>query len=340
MDKHERICRYLAACPPSISGQNGSGQTFAIACALANGFDLNEADVIRYLTLYSDRCQPPWSEREIAHKAQSAITAQHSKPRGHLIGGNGKFSPEDFKTVSFPVRPATPAIIHDHEYEIEKFLNGFRCGQADLWEASPIRTPEDWTQDGICLLETLYQPGEIINFITKFKLSDLKNGLTKPVPQGYGESVERDALISLWRHKGMPQSEVGGWIRMNPVDGNGIADANITAFRFILLEFDQIPMAMQMSLLSKLPLPISVILTSGGRSIHAWVKADCADLQEYRATSAKLLTMLSRFGLDTKNKNPSRLSRLVGLTRTVGAEDDGRQKILFLNPKPSSAPIL
>jgi len=217
-------------------------------------------------------------------------------------------------------------------------LKGNHHGEADLWEASPIR-PGEHEEDGPLLLSTLYQPGEIINFVTEYKMSPVKSGGQKPVPCGKGESVERDELIDIWT-LGMPSSKAGGWMRMNPVDGKGVADANITHFRFILMEFDNIPLDLQISLFCKLPLPIAAILTSGGKSIHAWVKVDSHDHTGYKDDSILLLKMLERFGIDGKNKNPSRLSRLVGVTRSIDASGDGRQRILYLNPNPTQRPIL
>jgi len=41
---------------------------------------------------------------------------------------------------------------------------------------------------------------------------------------------------------------------MNPVDGEGVDDANVTAFRFALLEWDGIPLDLQMSFLARVPL--------------------------------------------------------------------------------------
>jgi len=341
MDKHERICRYLAKCPPAVSGQNGHGQTFALACSLLNGFGLSEEETVSYLMLWNPRCDPPWTESELRHKAQSAATAQHSKVRGHLLGDNG-FSKEDYSCTSFQaatkVEPK-PALVIDPSTAIEIFLKGFRCVESDLWDASPIKPSEDWTQDGILLLQHLFQPGEVVNFVHQFTMKDDKAGVKKPVPSGYGESVERNELMDLWS-LGMPTSDCGGWMRMNPMDGNGIADKNVTAYRHILLEFDSIPLDLQLCLFGRIPLPISCIMTSGGKSLHAWVRADSADATCYKDDAAMLLKMLSRFGLDAKNKNPSRLSRLPGVMRKLGAGGDGRQRLLYLNPNPTQSRIL
>jgi hypothetical protein len=222
---------------------------------------------------------------------------------------------------------------------IEKLLQGFRCTEVELWEASPIRPPDDWTLDAICLLQTCYLPGEQINFVTAYAERENADGTIRANPTGTGETVERDEPIDRWTTHGMPESEAGGWMRMNPVAG-GIKDDNVTAFRFVLIEFDRIPLDLQISAIAKLPLPIAAVLTSGGKSIHAWIKVNATDKAVYLDNSVTVNSLLKPLGVDDKNKNPSRLSRLVGVTRFIGAAGDGRQRLLYLNPNPKMKAIL
>src|SRR5205807_1477790 len=51
---------------------------------------------------------------------------------------------------------------------VKKFLNGFECSEVDLWEASPVRLPENWRCDFLLFLETIFQPGELINIVCAF----------------------------------------------------------------------------------------------------------------------------------------------------------------------------
>jgi hypothetical protein len=157
---------------------------------------------------------------------------------------------------------------------------------------------------------------------------------------GKGVTLERDALVSRFEQNGSDSSDAGGWLRMNPVDGQGIADANVTACRFALLDSDTLPPDLQLALFAKLPLPIAAILSSGGQSVHAWVKVDACDVAEYRQAVSQLLGLLAKFGVDRKNKNPSRLSRLPGACRVIGAVGDGVQRLLYLNPVPEQRSIL
>lgn len=85
-DLHKRIAAYIAAIPGAISGQGGHDQTFKTACQLVNGWDLSAEEALAYLQAYNQRCEPPWSEKELAHKINSAQKAMHDQPRGHLRG--------------------------------------------------------------------------------------------------------------------------------------------------------------------------------------------------------------------------------------------------------------
>lgn len=338
MDLSDRIARYVMKIPPAIEGQNGSGVTFYLACQLVNGFGLDESEALHWLKQYNAVCQPEWSDKELLHKVRSAAKANHKKARGHLAGGNGTFEKSD---LAIPPRPLEPKPKIDPATAMEVWLNGFRCSEEDLCEVSPIKPSDDFTHDGVALISHLFKAGEIVNFVTDYKMVTRKtDGKVKANPGSCGASVERDSLIEKWSSNGMPKSDAGGWIRMNPVDGEGVDDANVTAFRFVLLEWDGIPLELQMAFLARAPLPIAVILTSGGASLHAWVKVDAPDREAYEAEFLKLRDVLLNFGMDRKNKNPSRLSRLVGVTRKVGANCDGRQRIIYLNPAPEQKAIL
>lgn len=74
-----RLC--IAAMEPAIAKQGGHNRTFAAACAAAVGFGLSEAQVMELLHEYNLRCQPAWSNRELAHKARQAMREAESHPQ-------------------------------------------------------------------------------------------------------------------------------------------------------------------------------------------------------------------------------------------------------------------
>ena len=87
-DLVDRAKAYLDACPPAISGQGGHNQTFAMAQSLVNGFCLETDEALRLLLEhYNPRCEPPWSERELQHKVDSARQNPPNKPHGYLQNG-------------------------------------------------------------------------------------------------------------------------------------------------------------------------------------------------------------------------------------------------------------
>ena len=102
----DRARLYLEKIPGAVSGQGGHPQTFAAACALVHGFALSEADALDLLRReYKPRCVPPWNERDMVHKITSATTAQHQKPRGHLLGDDCRPAPAAPPRIALTPRP-------------------------------------------------------------------------------------------------------------------------------------------------------------------------------------------------------------------------------------------
>ena len=111
--------------------------------------------------------------------------------------------------------------------------------------------------------------------------------------------------------------EAGAWIRFNPLDGNGCKNENVTEYRYALVESDSTEIDKQNAILRELELPIACLVHSGKKSLHAIVKVDAADYTEYRKRVDYLYDVCKKNGIavDTQNRNPSRLSRMPGVTR-------------------------
>lgn len=126
-----------------------------------------------------------------------------------------------------------------------------------------------------------------------------------------GKAKDLGEVVGDWNH------EAGAWVRFNPVDGRGVGDDNVTAYRFALVESDDLPVERQLAIYQELELPIAALVHSGGRSLHAVVRVDAPDFKEYQARVDFLYAVCRKNGLsvDRKNRNPSRLSRLPGATR-------------------------
>lgn len=111
--------------------------------------------------------------------------------------------------------------------------------------------------------------------------------------------------------------EAGAWIRFNPLDGNGCKNENVTEYRYALVESDHMELEQQNAILRELELPIACLVYSGKKSLHAIVRVDAADYNEYRKRVDYLYEVCQKNGIDvdTQNRNPSRLSRMPGVQR-------------------------
>jgi len=131
-------------------------------------------------------------------------------------------------------------------------------------------------------------------------------------------------------------TKLGLFIRLNPMCEGGAKNDDVTAFRHVLVEFDRndkgepIPKDMQFGSIVSSGLPVSAVIDSGNKSIHAWVRVDAPDAGEYRRRVDIIWDWLEGLSLDKQNKNPSRLSRCPDGWRTVDGEKR-RQQLLAVN---------
>ena len=189
----------------------------------------------------------------------------------------------------------------------------------DSGKAKPEWNPvEDFRR----YLQALFQPDEYISWVTEAKQDE--DGKWKPASKGTYWKTCADTLKQMDKHPedicdtiGDYSHEAGAWIRFNPMNGEGVANSNVAAYRFALVESDTMPLDAQYRMYRKLNLPIAAMVTSGGKSIHAIVHIDATNAAEYRDRVEMLYTILANRGMvvDTQNKNPSRLSRLPGCIR-------------------------
>lgn len=191
-------------------------------------------------------------------------------------------------------------------------------------EGKEIHEPIRWepAKQIIRYLETLFEPSETVAYNVESWQDD--DGKWKPGNKG---AFDRTAgqLIEALTHCGDDigsvlgdyNPEAGAWIRFNPLDGNGVKNDNVTEFRYALVESDNMGLEKQNAIMRELELPITAMLYSGGKSIHAIVKVDASDYNEYRKRVDYLYDVCKKNGLsiDNQNRNPSRLSRLPGVTR-------------------------
>jgi putative DNA primase/helicase len=69
-----RLARlWLATQPIAVQGEEGDKHTYVICCGVANDHDLNPDDSFDVIRDWNTRCVPPWSEKDLRAKLQSAL---------------------------------------------------------------------------------------------------------------------------------------------------------------------------------------------------------------------------------------------------------------------------
>ncbi|MFH1067155.1 MAG: AAA family ATPase [bacterium] len=122
------------------------------------------------------------------------------------------------------------------------------------------------------------------------------------------------------------QTPFGLFVRINPMMRDGSKDAHVTVYRHVLVEFDTddhknlIPKEKQFEAITQSKLPVAVVIDSGNKSLHAWVRVDASNAEEYKRRVEIIWRYFENQFLDKKNKNPSRLSRCPDGRRTVNGE--------------------
>ena len=195
--------------------------------------------------------------------------------------------------------------------------------------------PDNWdpASELIAYLEILFDPDDKVGYVANDVWQD-PDGKWMPGRGAYDRTAG-ELIAAIRKHNddlgaaiGDWKEEAGAWIRFNPVDGAGVKNENVTKFRFALVESDTLPIPEQDALFRKLQLPIAALVHSGGKSLHAIVRVDAESYEEYRKRVDFLYDFLGKQGvsIDRQNRNPSRLSRMPGITR-----NGNRQRLIATN---------
>ena len=269
---------------------------------------------------YSVKDWDSWSQRDV----------------GRYHRGECERKWETFRGASSPVTGGTivqmamergwePERGHEMDWDDTISIDSDRVVVDKNWlEDKEVSEPSRWDPvDQLTrYLETLFEAGENVGYVTQ----SCKNEKGKYVPSNKG-NYDRTAgqlIEALANCRGDIGSvigdydpEGGAWIRFNPLDGNGVKNENVTEFRYALVESDGMAIEQQNAILRELELPIACLVHSGGKSMHAIVKVDAADYNEYRKRVDYLYDVCQKNGMrvDTQNRNSCRLSRMPGVER-------------------------
>lgn len=92
----ERARAFARKHGPAIAGNRGHDHTFHLACVLRVGFNLDRSDAHAILSEWNTSCEPPWSDRELQHKLDSAEAEGHRTGEwGHMFADDANFEPVD-----------------------------------------------------------------------------------------------------------------------------------------------------------------------------------------------------------------------------------------------------
>jgi replicative DNA helicase len=117
-----RARAYLDKMPGAVAGESGHNRTYTAANVLIRGFGIPVVDALPILKEWNEKCQPPWTEKELLHKLEDA--GREGGPRGYLLGtsspgkvlaGSG-FQPDFLDSTAFD------NLAIEHEWLIKKAL--------------------------------------------------------------------------------------------------------------------------------------------------------------------------------------------------------------------------
>lgn len=288
----ERAQTYVSKMPPAISGQGGQSATFNAALALARGFNLPYSESLSLLKEYNTRCDPQWEQRVLERKLKDAYASQ--LPAGYLLG------------ETFTAHAAHTAHTWRAPLKPEKL-----SAPAELPE--PVELPTDTISaaDTLCVL---FREGEVIRICKdakKWQQSDY---------------LDRDTLIKQMQAGLLTNKTNGALIGLNPRKEKDGTDKGCSAFRHLLIEADSLSLEQQWAILRASGLPISAVVYSGNKSLHAWIRLDAETKEDFDAKARRVFSLDLLRDFDSATKNAGRLARLPAVTR-----GDKVQRVVALN---------
>lgn len=203
---------------------------------------------------------------------------------------------------SFPTTEEFKELDWDSEifYEGEGSITSYQ-------EGIPFSEPKEWdpVKEITKFLELLFDSSENVGYVTStYKITE-KDGSVSYRPTKGNSDRTAGELISLLNNckgdigavLGDYKPEAGAWVRINPLDGNGVADINVTDYRYVLVESDSLPLERQNALIRELELPVVTLTYTGGKSLHAVVRIEASSREEYKKRVAYLFEICRKTGL-------------------------------------------
>ena len=210
-----------------------------------------------------------------------------------------------------------------------KYDNDYQLLDKSYIDGKEIHEPKHWNpvQEIVKYLDTLFESDDIVAYSTESyaKTNEATGEVEKYLPKkGAYDRTAGELIDKLLRCDGEINKvlgdyneQAGAWVRFNPMDGKGVKNENVAQFRYALVESDNMDLEKQNAIVRELELPIATLVYSGSKSIHAVVRIEATNKEEYKKRVDYLYKICKKNGLnvDEQNKNPSRLSRLPGFMR-------------------------
>ena len=276
-------------------------------------------DSARYHAKGIGSCASKWKSFKSSGITASTIFGYAKEKHGWTTGGDDEILPWDAE-INEEAPPVTVEKVSiPHIFRQESGAEQLRIYLSKLFDMSDLVS---------------YAPNAFQNDDGKWLPSSQQNTgrLVADMVKALSKTDDINSVV------GDPCKGAGMWIRFNPVSGKTNEDGNvddnsITAYKYALVESDNMSLDDQYSVMLALKLPIAALVASGGKSLHAIVKVDAENETEYRERVQTLFEVCNKNGLsvDKQNKNPSRLSRMPGVMR-----GDRMQELLATNLGASS----
>ena len=170
-------------------------------------------------------------------------------------------------------------------------------------------------------LDAMFEPDDYVRYVLDAdfdpetdKKPRIQNGVYKRTA---GEIIAALGRSPMAAAIGSAHPEYGAWVCINALDGEYTKNENVVTYRHALVESDDMPTWEFASIIDQLNLPVTAMVDSGNKSLHALVRVDAANAKQYRERVDELYAVCKKNGIiiDEANKNPSRLSRLPGVMR-------------------------
>ncbi len=302
-DKFERFRRYVRKMDAAIQGAGGRGQAFKV-CSKAYAFKLGEDEAWGELLEWDKTCSPSWASTNELNDLRGILAWVYrnpSKPFGCMIGEQGGRPAPRPKP-----KPTAPPV------EMP----------------APVALPTEAIPPSRAIMAA-FEQGELIRVH-----SQVAQRGDSWMPKGFGSFMTREQVVAVLDADAiMGNKDAGIYMGQNPIrpgldEQTAAKDEGVAAYRHALVEFDGVPLEQQFAVILATRLPVSAVVYSGGKSLHAWVRVDAADLETYRRRVGVIhsLPLLAAAGMDKANKNPSRLTRLPGARRK-----DKVQRVVAVN---------